>query len=320
MASHEIILLIALSVALATWGIAQFIISLIHGDRHKLQHRLTSDWNNDVDTLLNRQITVRPDLKGIPPFLASLPFIQNIHRKLLYAYPQAKLVRFLAFVAVLSMSAFVIATLITDSLLFGLFAGAIGSYLPLMHINGKRTRRQRTIAEQLPDALDFLTRVLRAGHSLSTGIQMMGDELPQPIGAEFRRCYDQHSLGQSLEDCLREMAHKIDSSDFAFFVTAVLIQRQTGGDLSEVLANISTMIRGRMQLQQHVKAITAEGRLTGYILFAFPVVLFVISYVLNPAYAGVLIKTDVGQKLLAAAIAMQFIGLFAIRKIVAVKV
>jgi len=320
MASHEIILLIALSVTLATWGIAQAIISLIHGDRHKLQHRLVSDWRTDPQDLLNPSVTLCPDLKGIPPFLAKLPLIQNINRKLLYAYPQARLVRFLPFVAVLGMSAFVITTLITDSLLLGLFAGAIASYLPIMHINAKRARRQHAIATQLPDALDFLTRVLRAGHSLSTGIQMMGDELPQPIGAEFRRCYDQHSLGQSLEDSLRELAHKIDSSDFAFFVTAVLIQRQTGGDLSEVLSNISTMIRGRMQLQQHIKAITAEGRLTGYILFAFPAVLFVISYLLNPAYAGVLIKTDVGQKLLAAAIAMQFIGLFAIRKIVAVKV
>src|SRR5205085_6835476 len=103
---------------------------------------------------------------------------------------------------------------------------------------------------------------------LSTGLQMMGEELPAPLAAEFRRCYDQHSLGTPLEDALKDMATHIESTDFAFFVTAVLIQRQTGGDLAEVLGNISKMIRGRLRLLQQVKAKTAEGRFTGYIMVA----------------------------------------------------
>src|SRR5207237_3402322 len=135
-------------------------------------------------------------------------------------------------------------------------------------------------------------------HSLSTGLSMMGEELPQPLSGEFRRCYDQHSLGQPLDECMREMARRIESTDFAFFVTAVLIQRQTGGDLSEVLGNISEMIRQRIHLQQHVKAKTAEGRFTGYLLSAFPAVMFVIAYALNPDYAGVLIRTNTGLMLL----------------------
>jgi len=320
MGPHELILLIALAVALAAWGAAQFVISLIHGDKQKLHQRLASEWRSDVDALLNRSLMVRPELRNVPTFLARYPFIQKINRKLLYAYPEAKLVRFLAITLFISMVLFVLITLAMDSLVIGLLVGVGGGYMPLMAVNGKRSRRQRAIAEQIPDALDFLTRVLRAGHSLSTGIQMMGDELPQPIGLEFRRCYDQHSLGVRLEDALREMAGRIDSSDFAFFVTAVLIQRQTGGDLSEVLNNISTMVRARFRLQEHVKAVTAEGRLTGYILVAFPAVLFIVSYALNPAYASVLLTTDVGKILLISAAAMQMIGLFAIRKIVAVKV
>src|SRR5204863_8156518 len=134
----------------------------------------------------------------------------------------------------------------------------------------KRGRRQRAIANQLPEALDFLSRVLQAGHSFSTGVQMMSEELLDPLKTEFRRCYDQHSLGQPLEDSLKEMTTRVESTDFAFFVTAVLIQRQTGGDLAEVLNNISDMIRQRIGLQQHVKAKTAEGRFTGYIMVAFP--------------------------------------------------
>jgi tight adherence protein B len=184
----------------------------------------------------------------------------------------------------------------------------------------KRSRRQRSIAMQLPEALEFLARVLQAGHSFSTGIQMMSEELPDPLCSEFRRCYEQHSLGQPLEDSLKEMATRIESTDFAFFVTATLIQRQTGGDLSEVLKNISGMIRQRIRLAQHVKAKTAEGRFTGYILVAFPAVMFVIVSFMNPQYAQKLTGTPTGQKLLGIAFALQLMGLWAIRKLTTVKV
>jgi len=137
---------------------------------------------------------------------------------------------------------------------------------------------------------------------------------------EFRRCYDQHSLGQPLEDCLKAMASRIESTDFAFFITAVLIQRQSGGDLSEVLRNISGMIRQRIRLQQHVKAKTAEGRFTGYILVAFPAVMFCVAYVMNPAYAGILVHTTTGLELLGTAFGLSMLGLFAIRQITTVKV
>src|SRR6185369_4677416 len=123
------------------------------------------------------------------------------------------------------------------------------------------------------------------------------------------RCYDQHSLGQPLEDSLREMARRIESSDFAFFVTAVLIQRTTGGDLSQVLGNISGMIRQRIRLQQYVKAKTAEGRFTGYILVAFPILMFFIAYTMNPDYGKVLLHTSSGLTMLGVAVTLVILGL-----------
>jgi tight adherence protein B len=149
---------------------------------------------------------------------------------------------------------------------------------------------------------------------------MMGSELPDPLAAEFRRCYDQHSLGQPLEDCLREMAVRVESTEFQFFVTAVLIQRQTGGDLSTVLGNISATVRGRIRLAGFVKAKTAEGRFTGYILVAFPFLMFMVANALNPDYAGKLLHTDTGQKLLGTAVVLQGLGLFFIRKLTQLKV
>ncbi|MGN6505244.1 MAG: type II secretion system F family protein, partial [Tepidisphaeraceae bacterium] len=143
---------------------------------------------------------------------------------------------------------------------------------------------------------------------------------PQPIAGEFRRVYEQHSLGASLEDTLRAAVDRVDSTDFAFFVTAVLIQRQTGGDLSEVLNNIGAMIRHRVRLQQHVKAKTAEGRFTGYILAGFPALMFVVTYCIKKDYAGLLLETSTGMVMLGTALGLQLLGLFVIRKITTVQV
>jgi tight adherence protein B len=236
------------------------------------------------------------------------------------AFPETSLAKFLSIATAMCGFTFLIVTGVTGSFTVGTVAGAIGGYVPFLALGQRRSKRQRMLADQLPEALDFLSRILRAGHSLSTGLQMMAEELPKPLAQEFRRAYDEHSLGQPLEECLKHMSTRIESTDFAFFVTAVLIQRQTGGDLSEVLNNISGMIRQRIRLQQHVKAKTAEGRFTGYILAAFPALMFVIAYTLNPTYAGVLIQTSTGRWLLGAAAGLTIMGLFFIKKITTVRV
>jgi tight adherence protein B len=234
--------------------------------------------------------------------------------------PGMTLVKFFLITGAMAIVAFVLVFAFTMTLPVAGVGAAIAAYIPYVFITGKGARRHRAYAMQLPEALDFLSRILRAGHSLSTGLQMMGSEMPEPLASEFRRTYDQHSLGQPLEECLKDMATRIESTDFSFFVTAVLIQRQTGGDLSQVLNNISGMIRGRIRLQSYVKAKTAEGRFTGYILVAFPVLMFFIAYTMNPQYSGVLLHTDTGLKLLGVAAALEVIGLIAINKLTTVTV
>jgi tight adherence protein B len=161
--------------------------------------------------------------------------------------------------------------------------------------------------------------VLRAGHSLATGMQMAAEEIPEPLAGQFRRCYDQHSLGTPIEVSMKEMAERVGTPDFSFFVTAVLIQRTTGGDLAEVLTNIGNMVRARIRLQQHVKAITAQGRFVGYILLVLPVIFYVLLYVLNQKYARVLLDTREGFYVLMIALTLQILGLVSIKKIVSVK-
>jgi tight adherence protein B len=315
-----VILMIALSASLAVWAIFQMALTYFSTDKSKIQQRLNVNWRPDISAVISKPVTISLEMKEMPALLAKSAYMQRLYRKLVQAYPEAKLTTFLSICAGMGLAGFVFVVLIMDSLTGGLFAGVCGLYMPIVVLNSVRARRQRALNNQLPEALDFLARILRAGHSLSTGLQMMGDELKPPIKEVFRRCYDQHSLGVPLEQSMREMASRVDSGDFAFFVTAVLIQRQTGGDLTEVLDRISAMVRGRIRLQNHVKAITAEGRLTGNILVAFPAILFVISYVLNPGYAGILIREELGKMLLGASILFQIFGLFVIRRIVTVRV
>jgi tight adherence protein B len=314
-------ILIAVVAALTVWGVVCLIQAWTDGDKKKLAERLGGDDHPSIGFDARRSIVVaQMESSGLPPALIKLKLFQTLQKLVTQAFPEWSALKFLSIDVGMAFVMLIGGWVIGDSLVIGLIAFAAGAYLPFFVLLSRRNKRQRKIADQIPEALDFLSRILRAGHSLTTGLQMMGEELPQPIGAEFRRCYDQHSLGQPLEDCLKTVATRIESTDFAFFVTAVLIQRQTGGDLSEVLNNISGMIRQRIRLQQHVKAKTAEGRFTGYILVAFPAVMFFLAWMLNPSYAGVLLHTTKGMELLGTAFGLQMLGLVCIRKLTTVKV
>jgi len=315
-------LLIAASVALFVFGAAQVTAALANGERRKLHQRLSEGAGAGGSSASSARSAILSEQEHdiLAGALGHFSLIDGLQRSLHHAFPDTTLTRFLAILSGIAIATVAVVFLVTDSLLVAAVGGVLGGWAPLLVLANKRNKRQRLLADQLPEALDFLSRILRAGHSLSTGLQMMGQELPRPMADEFARAFNHHSLGMSIDDALKDMATRVESSDFAFFVTAVLIQRQTGGDLSEVLDNISGMIRQRVRLQQHVKAKTAEGRLTGYILSAFPAVMFVISYMLNPDYASVLIKTNTGLMLLAGALGLQLVGLYFIKKITTVTV
>jgi tight adherence protein B len=313
-------ILAAAAVALLVFGVWQVISTLADPERRKLKQRLVAEGSRPASSDVQRQITLQAEDQGLAALLTQWTYFDKLNSALIHAYPDMSLTKFVSIAAGIGGFVALLTVAITQSFTVGGIAGAVGIYMPCVWLGHKKAKRQKMLAEQLPEALDFLSRILRAGHSLSTGLQMMAEELPKPLALEFRRAYDQHTLGSPLEDCLKDVAKRIESTDFAFFVTAVLIQRQTGGDLSEVLGNISGMIRQRIRLQQHVKAKTAEGRFTGYILSAFPAVMFVIAYSLNPNYAGVLINTTKGLMLLGGAFGLQLVGLYFIKKITTVTV
>jgi tight adherence protein B len=197
-----------------------------------------------------------------------------------------------------------------------LFTGS----LPFMWLLLRRRKRLKQFAAQLPEAMEMLARALRSGQSFGFGMNMVASEMGQPIGKEFNRVFEEQNLGIPMEQSLREMTERIPNLDLKFFVTAVILQRQTGGDLAEILDKIGELIRDRFRIWGQVQALTGEGRLSGVVLLALPIVLFFTVYHLNPNYIMLLFTDPMGTKMLAVAIIMQVLGALTIRKIVNIKV
>lgn len=192
--------------------------------------------------------------------------------------------------------------------------------LPWMWLYMKRAGRLKKFASQLPDAMELVARALRAGHSLASGIHCVAEEMPAPISREFSRVYDEQNLGIALEDALKGMCDRVPNLDLRFFVTSVAIQRQTGGDLAEILERIGHIIRERFKILGQVQALTAEGRLSGIVLIAMPIGLFLMMLWMKPDYIEMLWKDPMGQKMSMGAIILVLIGAYAIKKIIDIKV
>jgi tight adherence protein B len=172
----------------------------------------------------------------------------------------------------------------------------------------------------LPDALELISRALRAGHSLASGISLVAEEMRAPINKEFNRVFEEQNLGIPLETSLDNLTDRIPNLDLRFFATAVILQRQTGGDLAEILDKIGYLVRERFKIWGQVQALTGEGRLSGIVLLALPPVLFLAVYRLNPDYVMPLFTDPMGRQMLAGAVVMQLLGAIVIKKIINIKV
>ena len=197
---------------------------------------------------------------------------------------------------------------------------AIGFSLPFIVLKVKRGRRLSAFEEQFPEGLDLISRALKAGHAFATGLKMVADELPEPVGPEFRKTFDEQNFGLPLKDALENLTYRIPILDVRFFATAVLIQRETGGNLSEILENLAHVVRERFKILRQVRVYTAHGRLTGYVLLALPAVLGIALSFINPEHMNMLFRERIGQMLLMTALVMQTIGFFWIKHVVKIEV
>ncbi len=199
-------------------------------------------------------------------------------------------------------------------------ASVAGAMIPWGWLRHRRSSRMKRFEEQFPEALDLLSRAIRAGHAFQTAMGMCADELPAPVGVEFRKSFDQQNFGLPLKDTLNELAERVPILDVKFFVTAVLIQRETGGNLAEILDNLAHVVRERFKILRQVRVHTAHGRFTGYVLLALPAALGVALAWINPEHMDLLFKERMGQMMIMGAIVMQTIGYFWIRKVIKIEV
>jgi len=201
-----------------------------------------------------------------------------------------------------------------------LVGGLLGTAVPFLVIHRRRAARFGRFEEQFPEALDLVARALKAGHAFANGLKMVADELDEPVGPEFRKTFDEQNYGLPMKDSLQNLTGRVPLLDVRFFATAVMIQRDTGGNLSEILENLAHVVRERFKILRQVRVYTAHGRLTGYVLLALPVVLAIALSFINPEHMNLLFRERMGQMMLLGAAAMQFVGYLWIRQVIKIEV
>jgi len=227
---------------------------------------------------------------------------------------------FLLISACSGLGAYLVIMRVTGFALAGLAAAAaMAATVPWAIVSWMRNRRLLRFEEKFPEAIDLVARALRAGHALPTGLSMVADEMPAPIGTEFRTLFEEQNFGLTLPDALRNFAGRVPVLDARFFVTAVLTQRETGGNLAEVLDNLSSVIRDRFRVKRQVRVISTHGRMSGYVLAALPPTLAMVIFIMSPAHLGILLHDPLGVRLIVIGLALQVIGTLAIRRIVQIE-
>ena len=220
----------------------------------------------------------------------------------------------------LALGALLLILSMHQALVLALLPAVVLGALPAGYLYWLKNQRMKMFERQLPEALELVSRALRSGHAFSVGLKLVGDEAADPIGIEFRRVFDEISMGVALPQALKNMTDRLDCVDLRFFVTAVLVQRETGGNLAEIIDSLAGLIRKRFELHLKVKALSAEARISGVILFCLPLVVGSVLYVMNPEYMSTLFTDPMGQNMLMIGSFLMVTGAIIMKRMVAIKV
>ena len=249
--------------------------------------------------------------------LGGIPRIQDYLDQAGVAMPPAKF----AFICLAFFGAGIFLCVISPvPVLLAPILGFVFAALPIAWLLFKRKKRLQKFGCQIPEALELLGRSLRAGHSLNAGFGLVASEMQDPLAKEFGRAFEEQNLGIPLEEAIEDMAKRVPNMDLRFFATAVILQRQTGGDLSEILDKIGHLVRERLQILGQIQALTGEGRMSGAVLLGLPPVLFLVMLKLNYEYIMQLFTDELGRYMLCGALVTQIIGAIVIKKIITIKV
>lgn len=246
--------------------------------------------------------------------------LQEIQGNLIKADVMMRAEEYIGLVILIVIGFYTIAFLLFNSIILGFVGGLLGLILPGLVVNTKKNKRSQAMTDQLPESLNIISSGLRAGFSFPQAVSVVIREIEGPLTTEFSRVLRENRLGKPMDEALKDMLGRIENEDVEMLVTALLIQRQVGGNLAEVLDGISHTIRERVRIKGEIRSLTAEGRLSAIILSLLPVAMALLLFIINPEYMITLIQEPIGIVMLIAAVVLQLVGMYFIRKIVAIDV
>jgi tight adherence protein B len=297
-----------------------FIVRPEHSAARRLRRRLAPQTEEREHTDLTKKESPLSALKVLDNVLArSGHFLDPVRQAVANSGLRVTIGVVLLACGFLAIATFALLDIFAASPVLGAVAALLAGSAPYLWVRWIATKRLNQMEEQLPQAVEMISVSLRAGHAFATGLLMAAEEVPNPLGAEFRLLYDQQTYGKPIPDVLREFADRVPLLDARIFVTAVLTQRETGGNLAEVLDKLAGLVRERFKVRRQVRVLSAHGRITGWTLAFLPPVLAVVLFLIAPSHIRVLIDDPFGRMLTVAAICLQLIGVFAIRRIVNVE-
>ena len=285
--------------------------------KRRLRNMARQD-SRDMSPELRSEIT--KEMTPADRILSRLPFTRDLDKKLDHAGLQITASGFAMLCGALALAGFALTVALTRSALLGLVALAASQLLALGYLRVKTRQRTDKFTALFPEALTMIARSLRAGHSFNTAVQLVGQEIANPVGELFKMAYDQQQLGLRISDGLNNLNGRVDSLDLRFFTTVVSIHTDIGGNLSEVLDKLAITIRERLRIRRQVQVYTAQGRMSGYVLGALPIIAFISFNILNPGYETALLKEPMGIYILAIAAGMQLLGLLVIKSIIKIRI
>jgi|LQYC01.1.fsa_nt_gi tight adherence protein B len=291
-------------------------------ERKKIERlkRTVADEGQEEEEIQIVKRKVMSEIPWLNRWLLNLPGIRKIDRLLKQANSRFPLGFFILLSLFLAFTGLYLGSVLLHHRVLGAAGAAILGAAPYLYLNYKKHKRMGRFERQLPEALELIARSLKAGHAFSGGLQMVAEEFPDPAGTEFGKAFDEINYGVGVSQALKNLAERVDVADLKFFVVSVIIQRETGGNLAEILENISYLVRERFKLVGHVKGLTAEGRLSATILCILPFVMAFVLFLINPEYMKTLFDDPLGPVLIGSALFMIFLGIIAMKRITKIRV
>ncbi len=316
-----VVVIFAVSLILVEGGYLT-LRSLQNPEKREVMKRLkilsSKEYENESIDILRKNLL--SDVQWFNQMLLNFRWSERVNRFLQQADAQYTLGVYVLLSLLLAVVGFLAGSLMNLSRMALVFLVVFLGATPFLTICFKKKRRMEKFQKQLPGAMELIARALKAGHAFTSGLRMVADELGDPIGPEFEKTLQEINFGMGVPEALKNLPERVDCPDLRFFIISVILQRETGGNLAEILEKIAQIIQERFKLQAHIRVLSAEGKLSSIILIALPFVITIALYVLNPIYIKTLFSDPMGRLMIAYALLMMVIGIFVMKRMITIKV